>query len=311
MRRVDSADELNVGDHVVWHRRFYDHHGIITNTKGGCEFEVIESANTTSGFFAASIFRGSILGGKAILKCSSIKFHVKYLSVVHYSYRFSKTKTAERAKQYYNESRMDPSSYNYNLFTNNCEHFATYCATGKMFSLQVATFLSGSMQSYIESILKPERRRNDVKCVKCICMPCKNIESKNDVNIGDIIKYLKDDIWHYAVVIMTHTHTTKTMKCVVVHHNSCGPFASKTIEREEIVVRFKDLFYKDIYASPDFRGTVYNPNVVQRRALSMIGKQKRFSNECSHFPIWCKIESCKDVYSGTYIQTICSTFDAK
>lgn len=93
-------------------------------------------------------------------------------------------------------------------------------------------------------------------------MLCKNIESKNDVNIGDIIKYLKDDIWYYVVVIMIYMYIIKIMKCVVVYYNFCGFFVFKMIEREEIVVWFKDCFYKDIYVFFDFCGIVYNLNVV-------------------------------------------------
>lgn len=311
MSRVNSAYDLNVGDHVVWHKRLYDHHGIITGKNDGCQFEVTEATNTTLGFFAASIPGGSIFGGKANLTCSSgtITFPASNLSVVLYSNRFSNKTTAKRARRYYRKSITNPRSYIYNLFTNNCEHFATYCATGKMFSLQVAAIISGVKPSHMRSILRPELRRNNVNCIEYICIPCKSIKSKNDVNKGDIIKYLKDDIWHHAVVIRTHTHTTTTLKCVVAHHNSCAPFSSKKIEREEIVVRFNDLFYKDIYASSDFSVNVYNPDDVHRRALSMIGKQKRFSNECSHFPIWCKIRSCEDGFLREYFQTIYNKFN--
>lgn len=122
---------------MVFHRLLYDHHGIITD-KHGQTFEVIEAKKER---------------GKVQLTCSEIIFDFKKdnVSVATYSERHSKQDTANRAVCLYEESKKDPHSYTYNLFTNNCEHFATYCATGIMYSLQVADFTSRGLPSYIKS----------------------------------------------------------------------------------------------------------------------------------------------------------------
>lgn len=137
--RVNSSDKLEIGDHVVFHRLFYDHHGIIID-KNGHTFRVIEAKKEDDSKPMAS----SLFGGKAQLTCSEIIFDFKKdnVSVASYTERHSKQETARRAICIYDESRKHPGSYNYNVFTNNCEHFATFCATGIMYSLQVADIFS-------------------------------------------------------------------------------------------------------------------------------------------------------------------------
>lgn len=299
---VNSADELNIGDHVIWHRRIYDHHGIVTNKTDGGQFQVTEAVNTVSGFFSAPIVGGDM----ASLKQSCIEFDFRENRVSRADYkthRLPKLVTASLATKIYDESTRRPRLYNYNLITNNCEHFASFCATGKMYSLQVAEFASNSWLRSFISMLKPESRRNK-KCIKCVCMPCEDIKSENDLKGGDSIKYLEGYIWHYAVVLKTEKLTSTTMKCLVAHHNSCSPISTKEIETKDIVIRFQDHFYIVKYASPNSGVSEYDPKVVQSRARKMIGK--KFSvNECSHFPIWCKVSSDEN---GLFTQ-ICKTFN--
>lgn len=134
---VSSPDILAVGDHVIFHRNCYDHHGIITKTKSGYRFKVAEATKPSI--------------GEGTITCSWKKFEytVTDVSVADYTHRFSKDDTAKRAKKIYQYIRKHPKSYTYNVFTNNCEHFATYCATGKLYSLQVAELASGNMLSFI------------------------------------------------------------------------------------------------------------------------------------------------------------------
>lgn len=126
---VNSSDKLEIGDHVVFHRFFYDHHGIIIS-KNGQTFGVIEAKKNE--------------GGKVQLAYSEIIFDFEKdkVSVASYTERYSKQETARRAFCIYDESRKHPGSYIYNVFTNNCEHFATFCATGIRYSLQVADLFS-------------------------------------------------------------------------------------------------------------------------------------------------------------------------
>lgn len=142
---VNSSDELEIGDQVVFHRLLYDHHGIIIS-KNGQTFTIIEAKKADD----------SNEGGKKQLACSEIIFDFEKddVSVASYERRHSKQETASWAVCLYEEISKHPDAYQYDLFTNNCEHFATFCATGIMHSQQVADFKSLGFPSYIISRLK-------------------------------------------------------------------------------------------------------------------------------------------------------------
>lgn len=163
---VSSPYKLDVGDHVVFHRGGYDHHGIITDKKEGHLFEIAEASGS--------------LKGKATLTCSWTTFgnSLTDISVAVYTRRVPKDLTAKRAERICKYTKEHPESYEYNLFTNNCEHFATYCATGEMYSLQVAEFSSSDFRSIFDSIFKSGQKENQ-KTYQCI--PCENIKRKDDV----------------------------------------------------------------------------------------------------------------------------------
>lgn len=171
---VSSPDQLDIGDHVVFHRFSYDHHGIITD-KDGCRFEVAEATKES-------------LGGEVKLTCSWKRFEnpVTGVSKVDYSHYSSKQQTAQRAKDSYENIKANPGSYKYKLFTNNCEHFATYCATGEMYSQQVEEFLSLDWISFIKSKIGKKDGNQTV------CIPCRDIKNNNDFKKRDIIDFYLD-----------------------------------------------------------------------------------------------------------------------
>ena len=75
-------------------------------------------------------YRGKQAGGR-IIQTSYRNFKKgQYVYVKSYSYKFSANTIVRRARKRLYER-------NYNLFFNNCEHFATYCTTGKSYSQQV------------------------------------------------------------------------------------------------------------------------------------------------------------------------------
>lgn len=287
--QVQSSDELEIGDHVVFHRVFYDHHGIITN-KVGSKFDVIEPTRRDSGSDSAS----SIVKGKAKLTLSSKTFDFKKgdISVVEYTSRNSKSDTALEAKRIYEESRKQPESYKYNLFTNNCEHFATYCATGKMYSLQVADFGSRGLPSYIKKKLKFKIKGDKEQRNQYICIPCEDIKSKNDIKKGDIIEYFENDIRCRVVVHNTFGPTSETVSCRVAHCITSASSSGKEIKKEDIVITFEKLFYKLNFESSEF--DIDEPDVVVEKS----NEQEEYSRQmagsltdaCSQFPIWCKLK---------------------
>lgn len=277
--RVNSSDELEIGDHVVFRKTLYDHHGIIVD-KNGRRFTVVEPTKT------------SIFKGKAKLECSEMTFNFKNedVRVANYTNRKEKEETAALAKHIYDESIKHHGSYTYNLFTNNCEHFATFCATGQMYSLQVADFGSRSLPSYIKERLEKKfrisRENEQRKCF--ICIPSNTIESGNDVEKGDIIGYLKENIWHRAVVINTLEVTDKTVTCSVAHCNSCDHTPEKKITNENVVIAFKTLFYKLDFGSSEF--VIHKPEVVVNNAITGRHMAESLTDACSQFPSLCKLQ---------------------
>lgn len=73
---VFSLEELEVGDHVVFDRKVYTHHGIIVSENRCGSFKIIEATNTTSGFVSATSTSKSF-GGKAEIMCSLKKLDLR------------------------------------------------------------------------------------------------------------------------------------------------------------------------------------------------------------------------------------------
>lgn len=201
--KVHSPDAVNIGDHVVFDRLLYEHHGIITNKKNRIKFEVTEATKN-----------GTI---KINRKWKRFDFR-KGISVVWYSSRFSYMDTVSRAIEIYDKSTKYPDLYKYNLFTNNCEHFATFCATGAMLSLQVVQLAP--------FFLYPSVRRVKIK-------------SKSDVKKGDIISFFDkvSNVWHNVLVLKTETRTmNEDMTCFVA--DKTLSFGKIKIEKKNIKVQF-------------------------------------------------------------------------
>lgn len=299
---VFSPEELEIGDHLVFKRGFYDHHGITTGKRNRTgqnnlfEFEITEPTNSSSESMAA-LGTSKILGEKAVINRSwkIIDFDKGNVGKVVYRKRFPKNLTASLAIFIHKVYKNNPKSYKYHLLTNNCEHFATFCVTGEMFSLQVARHAS-----YVQHLfpildsrfnLELEVKRQCMQYMFCIpCFKIVNIESKKDVKKGDIIVYFDQDRynWHYGVVLWTKKPTNTSVKCSVAHNTSCAQHSRKGIEAIHLEIKFMKSFYKLDFTSSNVE--VYDSEVVVKRALKMMGEQmlEYFTNQCSNFPIWCK-----------------------
>ena len=130
-RRVFSIYDLESGDHIAFHQvsGSYWHHAIVEYVIPETdEFQTIEYSNTAIGFLRDN---------------SSVPKTSRKAQVVKITYRFSKTIAYKMLHEYFNrhatllraqESVGEPY---YNLFFNNCEHFAMWCATGISSSDQV------------------------------------------------------------------------------------------------------------------------------------------------------------------------------
>lgn len=306
---VYSPDDIEKGDHVVDIGSLYDHHMIITGKKTHSLFQIVEATNTAKKF-ASALFTSKLFGGKAELVISEreLDFEKNNIGVVVYKDRmFTKPETASRALEHYENTYEH---YKYNLFENNCEHFATYCVTGVKISLQVkAIDIRILSLSTKKSTFDWEQQRHKKLFEKgIICKPCYEmntkllsatpirIDSKADVKPGDIIHFPCNDCWEQAVVLTTNNPTKRTVDCVIAHYILHA--SRETIMREKKTITFGEV-YKLNYDLSEFE--IYKAKDVVQRAKSRVGEQKFviFSNESSHFTRWCKLKVWK-FQRGTY-----------
>jgi hypothetical protein len=114
-------EDLNLGDHIYVKRKLYSHHGIYAGDGNVIHYtgETKEKRNPSVSKTALEDF---LKGGK--------------LKRRHYKKRLPPSETLSLAKKHFADR-------SYSLTLNNCEHFATYCATGKKKSTQVRKAAAG------------------------------------------------------------------------------------------------------------------------------------------------------------------------
>lgn len=314
---VSSCDDLEDGDHVIICGTVYDHHGILVKKEGN-SLKIIEATNTVPGFIIGVLRRG--IWGKAEIRISKKEFDftLTTVCVVEYKYRYSKTKTVERANDFYcNIAKTG--NYSYNLLANNCEHFATFCATGKQFSVQVSKFKLMCDMFFKTGFLgfNDELARNNdefekhLLCEKCYEMnkyllgvSVKPVVSAEDIAKGDIIRFSYWNFWHEAVVLEKEEKEENEeneeidqniVVCSIAHYAFFGPFSHRTIAEEKIKIRLDGQTFKLNYNPPEY--CVYQPDEVVERANRRINEQmfSFYSNDSSHFARWCKLKLLRPV----------------
>ncbi|CAH1249682.1 Hypp8661 [Branchiostoma lanceolatum] len=135
---VRRVGDLHKGDQIAVDRGAYEHHMIVTEDP--IDLRNVHVIQYTNDVLPGA--RGVILGcGKAGVPIAVVREDVEDISsdvrrrnVYRIDYResdecFSADETVRRAKRKLGEGK-------YSLFTNNCEHFATWCKTGKLESSQ-------------------------------------------------------------------------------------------------------------------------------------------------------------------------------
>lgn len=312
---VLSSKQLEPGDHVIFCGAVYDHHGILISKNVSKDMTTLEiaEASTTSSRFVVGISK--IFGRKASIQINRkmFDFATQKICAVEYRHRLSKSETAHRAQSFFDETE-EKNDYKYHLFDNNCEHFATYCATGQNISVQVTKFRLGwqlfRQRGFIG--LSDELARNSIEYdINLICKDCylmnqnllgvtvKPILSENDIEKGDIIRYSYWNLWHEAVVLKKEKTTNRSVVCSIAHYAFCGPFSHRTIKRERKEIRFDGQCKMLDYAPPQYN--VFLPETVVERAVSRIGEQSFafFSNDSSHFARCCKLTLLR--YGSLYI----------
>ena len=121
MRLIEK--DLNSGDHIFVRRKglLYSHHGIYAGEGNVIHFKGAEKEKRDPAVIITDI--DNFLNGGKLRR----RNHKK---------RLPHSETLRIAREHLSKKR-------YSLRENNCEHFATYCATGKKKSLQVRRVMSG------------------------------------------------------------------------------------------------------------------------------------------------------------------------
>ena len=122
MKKITDQD-LTRGDHIYVRRRglLYSHHGIYAGEGTVIHFKGAEKEKRDPAVIITDI-ENFLNGGK--------------LRRRNYKERLPYSESLRIAREHLSKKR-------YSLRVNNCEHFATYCATGKKKSLQVRRVIGG------------------------------------------------------------------------------------------------------------------------------------------------------------------------
>ncbi|XP_052089680.1 uncharacterized protein LOC127726357 [Mytilus californianus] len=305
--QVFKREEINRGDHIKFHGRIYDHHAIVVDVKHSEEKDhkvvvnLVHASNTASGVVYACI---RPCASKAKLLNETKQINLKKIKVMVYKY--SDTIKHSLPEEIVNRAVTAKSNpdFHYNLLNNNCEHFTTWCVTGERLSLQVR-----KIRMVVRLFLKrgfkgigDEELRNRIECENgMLCKPCfernrkllsvanQPIKSKDDVKIGDIIKYKYYRCWHAAVVLEIESHD-RSLECKIAHYAFRGLHRHRKIREETLRIPFDGSVKVTDFSKTDY--AVYAPDEVVERARSRFGEKRYefFSNDSSHFARWCKLQ---------------------
>jgi hypothetical protein len=116
-----SKEDLRLGDHIYVRRLLYSHHGIHAGD-GNVIHYTGEEKEKKDPLVRETDIDDFLKGGKPKRR--------------NYGKRLPPSETLRLAKEHLSDK-------SYSLTLNNCEHFATYCATGKKKSKQVRKAAAG------------------------------------------------------------------------------------------------------------------------------------------------------------------------
>lgn len=132
-RRVISLGELQEGDHIAFHQMLgsYWHHCIVEyiHLETG-RIDVIEYSNTVKEFLNENCLPPGTHFDLAKVNRGSYNFRNKVVYLLLHEHSLDRAEVIHRARSKLGEKQYCP-------FTNNCEHFAMWCKTGKSSSDQV------------------------------------------------------------------------------------------------------------------------------------------------------------------------------
>ena len=126
-KQILDIDDVAVGDHIKFARGIYSHHAVVV--------DVYVDTNS----YKVIHFTGEKRSDTpAEIKEEIMKFKIGEIIRIRYRYgRLSKRITVKRAYALLRIQETSTRAILYNILVNNCEHFATWCVTGKATSTQV------------------------------------------------------------------------------------------------------------------------------------------------------------------------------
>lgn len=148
--RISSWDQLEHGNHISWQRPLsYEHHAIVDS---------VDPNNNCVCVIEYGFNRDSI-GGRLSLACVQKReekiVNLKDIFLYRYDYDpekcFQPKDVVERAKERIGER-------SYNVLLKNCEHFATWCKTGKEFCSQIVPMTKRALHTivaFLNQLTKP------------------------------------------------------------------------------------------------------------------------------------------------------------
>ncbi|CAG2222491.1 unnamed protein product [Mytilus edulis] len=312
--QVKTWKEINIGDHIILSRSFYDHHAIVIkviepkdDTSDQIDLELIHQTNSTMGAFWDKI---RPLGSLAKLqrKIETVDLKRDIVMICKYWGSIKPSSPEEVVKRAIGALDVDQVGFRYDIIDNNCEHFASWCVTGTRLSVQIrkVTIVLKIFFKLGKGFrgLSDELLRNQVEydhgmlCKRCfernkkmLSVPKIKVLKKDQIQKGDIILYSYFKLLHCSVVIDVLKRKDKYIKCEIAHYAFKGPFTQKRIQSDILKVPFNgSVSIFDYSQSTEFK--TYDPEEVVCRARERLGEQmfSYFSNDSSHFARWCKLK---------------------
>ncbi|XP_063438765.1 uncharacterized protein LOC134719735 [Mytilus trossulus] len=306
--QVNTWKEVKQGDHIILSRSFYDHHAIViriippeNDNSLQISLELIHQTVNQRGI------RNSVRRRRPIVKLErkTETVDLKTIMICKYWGEIKPKSPEEIVKRASDALGGDQEEFGYNVFNNNCEHFASWCVTGRSLSIQIrkaGIVLKIFCRKGFRG-LSDERLRNQVEyehgmlCKTCferndklLSVTRKKVREKDGIQKGDIILYRYYKLLHCSVVLDVIKRKEKYIKCEIAHYAFKGPFTKNIIQSGILKVPYNGSVSVFDYTSGEF--LTYEPEEVVCRAKKRIGEQlfAYFSNDSSHFARWCKLK---------------------
>ncbi|XP_063438767.1 uncharacterized protein LOC134719736 [Mytilus trossulus] len=307
--KVTTRTKIHKGDHIILSRTLYYHHAIVVevfkpdkeNSDKIC-LKLIHQTNSATGAVRDKLRRRGTL---AKLKCKTETVDLKKVMICKYWGSIQPGKPEKVVERASGALNGDQHEFRYDVIDNNCEHFASWCVTGRKLSIQIRK-VRIVLHIFVRKGLRglgDEQLRNKVqKDHGLLCETCfernkkmlgvtrRKVQHADHIQKGDIILYKYYKLQHCAVIMDVVSIKQKYIVCKIAHYAFRGPFTEKKIQSDILKVYFKGSVSVFDYSNSEFK--TYNPDEVVSRAEQRIGEEmfSYFSNDSSHFARWCKLK---------------------